>query len=97
MNGDPTPIIYTIVPEKRSSLWTIVIDINCTYDFQSVKKVQKMQSSSSSRNNTYLGGVDIAFNPDELDLESCGSTFFWTQTREKLNFWTRAPLGPDKS
>jgi len=30
-------------------------------------------------------------------LESCGSMFFWTRTRQKLNFWARTRPGPGRT
>ena len=41
-----------------------------------------------------LKNKNILVIKQQSPLESCGSTFFWTRTRKKLNFWTRTRPGP---
>lgn len=69
MDGDATPQLYTILPEKSVGVGqSSLLSTNRVYDFQSLKKDQMMQSSSNRANAS--GGVDIALNPDELEMNT---------------------------
>ena len=69
MDGDATPQLYTILPEKSVGVGqSSLLSTNRVYDFQSLKKDQMMQSSTNRAGAA--GGVDIALNPDELEMNS---------------------------
>ncbi|CAF1023805.1 unnamed protein product [Rotaria sordida] len=70
MDGDITPALYTVLPEKNVGVGqSSLLSTNRVYDFQAIRKDQMGQSSSTIRTET-SGGVDIALNPDELDMNS---------------------------
>ena len=57
MDGDATPQLYTVLPEKNVGVGqSSLLSTNRVYDFQSLRK------------ETSAGGVDIALNPDEPEL-----------------------------
>ena len=68
IDGDATPQLYTILPEKTVGVGqSSLLSTNRVYDFQSIRKDSMMQSSSSRAD---VGGVAIALNPDELDMDN---------------------------
>jgi splicing factor 3B subunit 2 len=69
MDGDTTPSLYTVLPEKNVAVGqSSLLSTNRVYDFQAIRKDQ-MGQSSTNRSDT-SSGVDIALNPDELDMNS---------------------------
>ncbi|CAM2725455.1 unnamed protein product [Rotaria socialis] len=69
MDGDTTPALYTVLPEKNVGVGqSSLLSTNRVYDFQAVRKDQLGQSSAGRSDTS--GGVDIALNPDELDMNS---------------------------
>jgi hypothetical protein len=68
MDGDVTPSLYTVLPEKSVGVGqSSLLSTNRVYDFQAIKKDQ-MNQSTTNRND--VTGVDIALNPDELEMNS---------------------------
>jgi hypothetical protein len=69
MDGDTTPSLYTVLPEKNVGVGqSSLLSTNRVYDFQAIQKNQ-MGQTTTNRSET-SGGVDIALNPDELDMNS---------------------------
>ncbi|CAF0974463.1 unnamed protein product [Rotaria sp. Silwood1] len=69
MDGDTTPALYTVLPEKNVGVGqSSLLSTNRVYDFQAIRKDQ-MGQSTTTRSDT-SGGVDIALNPDELDMNT---------------------------
>jgi hypothetical protein len=69
MDGDVTPQLYTVLPEKSVGIGqSSLLSTNRVYDFQAIKKDQMMTSTSTRTETT--GGVDIALNPDELEMNT---------------------------
>ena len=65
MDGDATPQLYTVLPEKNVGIGqSSLLSTNRVYDFQSLRKEQ----STSGRSVETSGGVDITLNPDELEI-----------------------------
>ena len=69
MDGDVTPSLYTVLPEKSVGVGqSSLLSTNRVYDFQAIRKDQTMQSGTNRADGS--GGVDIALNPDELEMSS---------------------------
>lgn len=69
MDGDTTPSLYTVLPEKNVGVGqSSLLSTNRVYDFQALQKAQMGQSSSGRADGS--GGVDIALNPDELEMNT---------------------------
>jgi splicing factor 3B subunit 2 len=69
MDGDTTPALYTILPEKSVGVGqSSLLSTNRVYDIAAIQKNQMNQSSTSRADGS--SGVDIALNPDELDMTS---------------------------
>ncbi|CAF1132172.1 unnamed protein product [Adineta steineri] len=69
MDGDVTPSLYTVLPEKNVGVGqSSLLSTNRVYDFQAIRKDQMGQSGTNRPDTS--GGVDIALNPDELDMNS---------------------------
>lgn len=69
MDGDTTPSLYTVLPEKNVGVGqSSLLSTNRVYDFQAIRKDQMGQSSANR--GDISGGVDIALNPDELDMNN---------------------------
>jgi len=76
MDGEATPTLYTVLPEKQVPIGpSSLLATNRIYDFQAAKlKSSAGETTSSGQTNSKMStnelGVDIALNPDELDLNS---------------------------
>jgi splicing factor 3B subunit 2 len=69
MDGEATPSLYTVLPEKTVGVGqSSLLSTNRVYDFQAIRKDQ-MGQSTTNRSDT-SSGVDIALNPDELDMNN---------------------------
>ena len=69
MDGDTTPSLYTVLPEKNVGVGqSSLLSTNRVYDFQAISKNQVGQSSTNR--SDAAAGVDIALNPDELDMSN---------------------------
>ena len=69
MDGDSTPALYTILPEKNVNVGqSSLLSTNRVYDLQALQRNPIGQSSGGRGDGS--SGVDIALNPDELDMTS---------------------------
>jgi len=69
MENDAAPSLYTVLPEKSVGVGqSSLLSTNRVYDFQALQKSQLGQASGSRADTS--GGVDIALNPDELELNN---------------------------
>ena len=69
MDGDSTPSLYTVLPERNVGVGqSSLLSTNRVYDFQALQRAQTGQSSSGRADGA--GGVDIALNPEELEMNS---------------------------
>ncbi|UJR21186.1 hypothetical protein I4U23_024284 [Adineta vaga] len=69
MDGDTTPSLYTVLPEKNVGVGqSSLLSTNRVYDFQAISRTQMGQTASGRTDAS--GGVDIALNPDELEMNS---------------------------
>jgi hypothetical protein len=69
MDDDVIAPLYTVLPEKNVGVGqSSLLSTNRVYDFQALRKEQTMQSSSGRSDAS--GGVDIALNPDELEMSN---------------------------
>jgi len=69
MENDSAPTLFTVLPEKSVGVGqSSLLSTNRVYDFQAINRNPTGQSSTNRSDTS--GGVDIALNPDELEMNS---------------------------
>lgn len=66
--GAETPALYKILPEKSSSVGASMMGSSKVYDLTAAKKAALDPLSSGMISSS--SGIDLALNPDELDMSS---------------------------
>nr|XP_022332731.1 splicing factor 3B subunit 2-like [Crassostrea virginica] len=74
--GGETPALYTILPEKKSSVGGAMMGSAHVYDTTAVTAVKKDKPGTE--------GIEVALNPEELDMDTAAMQAKYDQTmREK--------------
>ncbi|XP_052697192.1 splicing factor 3B subunit 2-like [Crassostrea angulata] len=76
--GGETPALYTILPEKKAAVGGAMMGSAHVYDTTAV--------TASKKDKPGTEGIEVALNPEELDLDSAAMQAKYDQTmREKQN------------
>ena len=73
--GDEAPALFTVLPEKNVSLGSALLGSSHIYDMAALK----------SAKSTKVEGVQVALNPDELELDASAMEAKYEQTIKKQN------------
>lgn len=67
VGGGETPALYKILPEKANTVGGSMMGSSKVYDISHAKKAQLLQEAMIGSQST---SIDMALNPDELDMEN---------------------------
>lgn len=70
VSGTETPHLYKILPEKASNVGASMMGSSKVYDISHAKKAAMLQEAMISGISSQSGTIDMALNPEELDIES---------------------------
>jgi len=86
--GGDTPALYTIVPEKRQAVGAAMMGSAHTYDISAATAAGRRFGDKAT-----LEGIEVALNPEELDLDTTAMQAKYDQTmREQQSLLEKEDL-----
>ncbi len=75
--GGDTPALYQVLPEKKTAVGGAMMGSAHVYDMTGVPPPQKKGAEKVAAEG---GGVEVALNPDELDMDTAAMQAKYDQT-----------------